>query len=97
MDSEEDEDQALVGDDQVEVVVVAVGEGPTVQGLSTLTHWLVTGVGCVAIWPVTAPNPGTIGHREVAMLALPEENSLNPGIKAHNVDVAMGGKSGSVP
>ena len=47
-----------------------------------MTHWLVTGAGCVAIWPVTVPNPGIFSHREVAILALPEENSLNPGRKA---------------
>ena len=32
-----------------------------------------------------------------AVLALPMENSLNPGIKAHSVDEAVDGKSGSVP
>ena len=54
-------------------------------------------MGCVAIWPVTAPSPRVQCHREVAVLALPAENSLNPGIKAHSVDEAVEGKSGSVP
>ena len=51
---------------------------------------LVTGAGCMAIWPVTAPNPVTYSRREVAMLALPEEDFLNPGKEAQNlVDVAV--------
>ena len=33
-------------------------------------------MGCVAIWLVTVPNQHS--HREVAMLALPVENSRNP-------------------
>ena len=96
VDSEEDEEQVPVVEGQV-VVVVDVEEGPTVLGLSTSTLLHVTGVGCVAIWPVTVPSPRVHRHREVAMLALPVENSLNPGIKAHSVDEAVGGKSGSVP
>ena len=67
------------------------------QARSILTRLLVTGVGCVAIWPVTVPRPVTHSHREVAMLALPEEDFLNPGKKAHREDVAVEGKSGSVP
>ena len=62
-----------------------------------MIHWLVTGAGCVAIWPVTVPKPVMHSHREVAMLALPMEDSLNLGKKAHNVDEAVDGKSGSVP
>ena len=54
-------------------------------------------MGCVAIWPVTVPSPRVQRHREVAVLALPVENSLNPGIKAPSVDEAVDGKSGSVP
>ena len=51
---------------------------------------LGTGAGCVVIWPVTAPNPVTYSHREVAMLALPEEDFLNPGNEAQDlVDVAI--------
>ena len=95
VDSEEEEDQVLVVEDRV--VVVDVVEDPTVLGLSTLTLLHVTGVGCVAIWPMTVPSPRVQRHREAAMLALPVENSLNPGIKAHSVDEAVEGKSGSVP
>ena len=51
---------------------------------------LVTGAGCVAIWPVTTPNPVTYSRREVAMLALPEEDFLNLGKEAQNLmDVAV--------
>ena len=51
---------------------------------------LVTDAGCVAIWAVTVPNPVTHSHREVAMLALPEEGFLNPGKKAQDLgDVAV--------
>ena len=96
MDSEEDEDQVLVVEGQA-VVVVDVEEGPTVLGLSILTLLHATGVGCMAIWPVTVPSPRVRRHREAAVLALPVENSLNPGIKAHSVDEAVDGKSGSVP
>ena len=45
---------------------------------------LVTDAGCVAIWPVTVPNPVTHSHEEVAMLALPKEDFLNPGTKAQD-------------
>ena len=47
---------------------------------------LVTDAGCVAIWLVTVPNPVTHSHREVAMLALPEEGFLNPGKKAQDLE-----------
>ena len=46
-------------------------------------------MGCVAIWPVTVPNQ--YSHREVAILALPVENSRNPCKKAQedeDVEVA---------
>ena len=42
-----------------------------------MTRWHVTGAGCVAIWLVTAPNPGMQSHKEVAILALLAEDSLN--------------------
>ena len=54
--------------------------------MPVLILWHVTGVGCVAIWPVTAPNP-VVSRREVALLALPGEHSPNPGKKAQG-DVA---------
>ena len=49
--------------------------------LQILIPWLATGAGCVAIWPVTVPKLEQ-RRREVAMLALPVEHSLNPGKKA---------------
>ena len=81
VDSEEDEDQVLVVEGQA-VVVVDEEEDPPVLGLSILTLLHATGVGCVAIWPVTVPSPRVQRHREAAVLALPVENSLNQGIKA---------------
>ena len=48
----------------------------------------------MAIWPVTVLNPVVHSPREVAMLALPVEDSLNPGIKAQE-DVDVVGKSDS--
>ena len=62
-----------------------------------MTHWHVTGAGCVAIWPMTVPNPAMHSHREAAMLALPVEGLLNPGKKAHSVDEAVEGKSALAP
>ena len=41
--------------------------------------------------------PNQHSHREVAMLALPVEDSRNLGKKAHGVDEAVEGKSDSVP
>ena len=67
------------------LVDVAVDEAAEVdhrQARSTLTLLPVTGAGCVAIWPVTVPRPVIRSLREVAMLALPVVNSLNPGKKA---------------
>ena len=51
----------------------------------------------MAIWPVTLPKPGVHRHREVALLALPEEGLLNLGKKAHREDEAKEGKSVSAP
>ena len=62
-----------------------------------MTHWHVTGAGCVAIWPVTVPNPAVHRQREAAMLALPVEGFPNPGKKAHREDEAEEGKSDSAP
>ena len=58
---------------------------------------LATGARCMAIWPVTVLKPVVYSHREAAMLALPVGDSRNPGKKAHSVDEAVEGKSGSVP
>ena len=80
MVTEEDEVRAL--EDDVLVVVDEVEEDELGLAILVTTHWHVTGAGCVAIWPVTVPNPGIFSHREVATLALLVENSLNPGRKA---------------
>ena len=48
----------------------------------------------MAIWPVTAPN--LCSHREVALLALPEENPLNPCKEAHEVEAEEIDRSDSV-
>ena len=79
------------------VDVDADKEEPNHLARSILTPLLATSVGCVAIWPVTVPNLVMHSHREVALLALPVEGSLNPGKKAHSTDEAVEGKSGSVP
>ena len=75
--------------DVVDPVVLEKVEG---VALGHLTPLLATGAGCVAIWPVIVLNPVVHSHREVAMLALPVEDSLNPGIKAQE-DVDVVGKS----
>jgi len=54
-----------------------------------MTLWHVLNVGCVAIWPVTAPKEKS-NQCEVAMLALPEEHSVNPGKKAHEAEGEVG-------
>ena len=59
-----------------------------------LIHWLVIGVGCVAIWPVTVPPP-TASRWEVAQVALPVEHFPNQGKKAHREVVDVVGKSDS--
>ncbi|MCV6577425.1 MAG: hypothetical protein OIF58_17010 [Cohaesibacter sp.] len=43
----------------------------------------------MAIWHVTVPK-GVHNRREVAMLALPEELLVNPGIKAQEEEVEVG-------
>ena len=59
-------------------------------GLATLvtTRWHVIAVGCMAIWPVTVPRMRR--HREVAFLALPVVNFLNPGKKAQKEEEEVG-------
>ena len=44
-------------------------------------------MGCMTIWPVTVPKRPS--RREAAMLALPMENSHNPGKKAQNLEVVV--------
>ena len=76
--------------DVLDPMVLEKVEGVT---LGHLTPLLATGAGCVAMWPVTVLNP-VHSPREVAMLALPVEDSLNPGTKAQG-DVDVVGKSDS--
>ena len=64
------------------------------QDHPVLIHWRVIGAGCVAIWPVTVPNP-VASRREVARVALLEEHSSNPGTKAHTAVEDVVGKSDS--
>ena len=84
MVTEEEEDRAQV--DGNLVVVEEVEEDELGIVLRTMTHWHAIGAGCVAIWPVTAPKPDMFSHREVAMLALPAGNSLNPCRKAQEAE-----------
>ena len=48
----------------------------------------------MAIWPVTVPKRPS--HREVALLALPVENRLNPCTKAQEVEDVVVDRSDSV-
>ena len=80
---------AEVEDDVVVVDVVARG-----AVLGRTTRWRVTGVGYVAIWPVTAPT--ICSHREVELPTLPEENLSNLCRKAHVAEAEGIGRSGSV-
>ena len=82
-------------EEEVLVVDVAVDEAAEVdhrQARSILTLLPATGAGFVAIWPVTVPKPVMHSHREVAMLALPAEDSHNLGKKAHKEDVDVVGQ-----
>ena len=74
----------------VDVAVDVAAEVDPHQARSTLTLLPVTGAGCVAIWPVTVLKPVICSLREVAMLALPVENSLNPGKKAQKEEDVVG-------
>ena len=84
-DPQDREEQVLV-----DVAVDVAAEVDPHQARSTLTLLPVTGAGCVAIWPVTIPKPVIRSLREVAMLALPVENSLNPGKKAQKEEDVAG-------
>ena len=82
---------------EANVVDLVVEKEEQEAALDYLILSLATGVGCVAIWPMTVLKLVVYSHRGVAMLALSVGNSLNPGKKAHSVDEAVEGKSGSVP
>ena len=88
------DEEAEVRWDRLGVIPEAV-EDVDVVTLLTMTPWRVTGVGCEAILPVTAPK-NLYHRREVAILALPKEHSLNPGKKAHvEEDVVVRSVSGA--
>ena len=59
-----------------------VGEEEEHLDPTDLTHWHVTGAGCVAIWPVTVPKPEA-SREEAAKIAPPKEHLSNPGKEAH--------------
>ena len=96
-DGAEYEEEEDVVEMMVVVVVEAVVEVEMAAGvaLDRMIPWLVIGAGCVVIWPVTVLNPVMHSRREVATLALSEEDLLNPGKKAH-VDVVVVDQFGSV-
>ena len=73
---QEQEDANLVAD------VVTVEEKDH-QARLILTRLLVTGVGFVAIWPVTVLRPETLSHREVELPTLPEDDLHNLCSEAH--------------
>ena len=58
---------------EANVVDLVVEEEEHEATLDHLILLLVTGAGCVAICPVTVPKLVMHSHKEVAMLALPEE------------------------
>ena len=64
------------------LVVDAEEEEINQQRPSIMIRLLVTGAGCMAIWPVTAPNPVVHSRKGVAMLRYLVEDSQNLGIKA---------------
>ena len=84
----------LQADAEVEDAVVVVDVVAKGAVLGRMTCWRVTGVGYVAIWPVTAPT--ICSHREVELPTLPEENLSNLCKKAHAAEVEGIGRSGSV-
>ena len=86
-DLQDREEAMLVVEEAVDGVAEVVH---LLQARSTLTLLPVTGAGCVAIWPVTVPKPVICSLREVAVLALPVEDSLNPGKKALKIEDAVG-------
>ena len=93
VDSEEDEDRVLVVEDQVVVVVVDVEEDPI--ALDRMIPWLVTGAGCVVIWPATVLKLVIHCRREVALPALPVEVRSDPGDQAQKeVEESMFGSVG---
>ena len=75
-------DMEILEVDVVEFVEITEEEK---AALGRMILLLATGAGCVAIWPVTVLNPVVLSHGEVAMLALPAEDSHNPGKEAQGL------------
>jgi len=84
------DEEAEVRWDRLGVTPEAV-EDVDVVTLLTMTPLRVTGVGCEAILPVTAPK-NLYHRREVAIPALPKDHSLTTGKKSH-VDEDVGVRS----
>ena len=81
--------------EEVETVVDNVVDAVVDQeeDRAVLDHLILlhaTGAGCVATWPVTVLKPVLHSRREVEMLSLLKEDSLNPGRKAQKDVVEVG-------
>ena len=86
-------DLGILAVDVVDPVVVDEVEEVALGHMILL---LATGAGCVAIWPVTVLNPVVLSHKEVALLALPVENSHNLCKKAQEEEDEVVAQYGSV-
>ena len=75
------------------VVVVKMAAG---VALDRMIPWLVTGAGCMVIWPATVPKLVRHRCREVALPALPVEVRLNPCKEAQEVEAEEVDRSDSV-
>ena len=85
---EADEAECEEEEDVVEMMVVVMVEAVVVVEMAVgvtldrMIPWLVTGAGCVVIWPAIVLKPVMHRRREVALLALPVEVRSNPGDQA---------------
>ena len=97
-DGAECEEEEDVVEMMVVVVVKTVGEVEMEAGvaLDRMIPWLVTGAGCVVIWPATVPKLVKCRRREVALPALPVEVRLKPCKEAQNVEAEEVDRSDSV-
>ena len=80
--------------DEVEVIEDAV-QVETVDMVSLLTLWLVTGAGCMTIWPVNVPTP-QLSHRVVAPLGPLVEIRQDLGNQAQEEEEDVDGMFASV-
>ena len=78
--------------EEVELLVEVVVEDAvdTVEVDKVLIRWRATGAGCMAIWPVTAPN--LVMHKVLAQPVLKMHNLSDPGVEAQ--DEVEDGRSG---